>query len=184
MTPWKTLLSGDGRGIIPQVRIWLLEREDLSERERFELVTAAVKAYRALKKVGQAPWEAWAQGYDPPELGSTIYLKEWIQVGANPVIPAVRSPIGERYFLRNNHGNRNPSKAKTAGRVFIIKHKLHAPLDVGLHAEQRLKMKAAREAWRELTDEQKEEWQHNSYALALHLPGHNAFVSFHMRGLI
>lgn len=184
MTPRKVLWSADGRGIIPQVRIWLLLREDLSEMERCELVTAAVKAFQALGDGDRAAWEAWAAGYSPPQLGSTIYVKEWIQVGANPVIPAIRSPIGERYFLRNNHGNRNPSKAITAGRVFLVKHHLHASLDVGLHAEQRLKYGAAVGAWRDLTDEQKEEWQHNSYALALHLPGYQAFMSFHMRGLI
>lgn len=184
MNPRNVLLSGDGRGIIPQVRIWLLQREDLSERERGELVNEAVKAYRSLKKEGQAPWEAFGDGYDPPELGVTCYLKQWIEEGPNPEIPLIRPPIGQRYFLKNHHGNRNPAFTKTPGRVFLCKHNLHAPLSIGAVLEARNKFAAGVAAWQALTQTEKEIWKRHSYARAFHLPGYNTFLSFYMRGKI
>lgn len=184
MNPREVLHSTDGRGIIPQARIWLLLREDLSEKERYELAAAALTAFQELKTAGQAPWNTWGQGYDPPQPGNLCYLKLWIEEGPFPEIPAIRPPWGERYFLRNNHGNRDPSKEVTAGRVFLVKHHLRAPLDVGLHAEQRLKVAAAVAAWQGLSQPEKEIWRRHSYAKAFHLTGYCTFISFHTRGKI
>lgn len=80
---------------------------------------------------------------------------------------------GEKYFFRKN-----------GKKVFLVKHHLHAPPDVGAHALQRLKMKAARTAWRTLTSEEQEAWNKHPYARCYNLPGHNTFVSYYMRGLI
>lgn len=183
-TPYSVLHGIDARGIIPRVRIWLLEREDLTERERYEMQTVAVKAYKALKKTGQAPWEAWGDGYDPPELGITVFCREWIHAGPNPEIPAVRPPLGDRYFLRKTPGNRRPGTPRTWGRVFLIKHNLHEPPNTGGHAAQRLKYKAAHEAWKVLSEEEKNTWRRHSYAKAFHLTGYCTFISFHTRGKI
>jgi hypothetical protein len=92
------------------------------------------------------------------------------------VHPSLTDPLGgapEKYFFRDNYG-----------KVFLVKHHLHAPPDIGAHALQRLKMKAARAAWRLLTPEEKEAYSKHPLALQRNLPGHNTFVSLHMRNLL
>lgn len=92
------------------------------------------------------------------------------------VDPRITDPLGgspEKYFFRNNYG-----------KVFLVKHHLHAPPDIGAHAQQRLKMKAARAAWRILSSEEKAAYSKHPLALQRNLPGHNTFVSLHMRNLL
>jgi hypothetical protein len=99
-----------------------------------------------------------------------IYLSEYKQTRKT------RAPLGggeEKYFFR-----------KSKGKVFLVKHHLHAPPDVGLHAENRLKMKAARAAWRALSQFEKESWTMNKYARAHCLPGYQTFIHFFMKDLL
>lgn len=79
----------------------------------------------------------------------------------------------EKYFFRNN-----------MGKVFLVKHHLHAPPDVGAHHEVRVKMAAAVAAWHTLSESEKESWKRHKEGKWRGLPGYQLFISFKMRGLM
>lgn len=120
MKPGNVLRVPDARGIVPYLRIWVLERGDLSEGERARLAKIAIDGWHTLSVGDKGLWNAFGAGYTPPISGFLSYMKEWIRVGPFPVIPDPNPDLGERYFFRNNYG-----------KVFLVKHKLHAPEGVG-----------------------------------------------------